>query len=434
MFSKERPLTKTSQVKALKDLIATENPDDVLKNPKYQKIISQIKSSLYLTNTEFASLANSLILRTIKYCQKLPESSMYYANLGGLVDLALNRSEAALNLMQHTMIIETSPSEEQKLWLYALFSAAMLQGLGKLYTDYKVNLYDKNGQFIKSWQPLIENLIDNNAYYDYELLKGDDYNLKNSITPLIARHIMPKTGFEKIMSNSEIFATWLALLREDKEAAGPLAAILDRANAIAIQKYIHDFLLKFGRYEGQENRLGAFSDTNPENKIDKEKILGAEFIAWITESLANGKIIINQEPLVISVTEASVILHPSALDVYMQEHKKLKNRVAIQKAFLSWNMHLLTDAAVKALSETNKASTTIQINTALLPETVKIYNQKTDKITSVSTLNLILNLQSYSQINSTKLGLSMNKLNAFGQWVSGEENVSKPINQRTQRF
>ncbi|MDF1756745.1 MAG: TraI domain-containing protein [Legionellaceae bacterium] len=431
MFSKGRNKVKSSvAVKALKDLIATEEPNVAIQNKGYQKLIDQIKDGLGFKESEFELLAMPLILKTVKYCQKLPESSMYYAHLGGLFDLALNRAEAAIHLMRQFLVMEEKdkPSEEQKLWLYALFSAAMLQGLGKLYTDYTVEVYDKNGQHVKCWQPLLESLAGVGEYYYYELLKGDDVDLRNSITPLMARRIMPKPGFEKIMSNKEVFSDWLALLREDKDSARQLVAILDRANAIAIQRYLHSFLLKHGSAHGMGNRLGTFVDTKNDHNLEREMVMGAEFIAWLTASIESGKIILNQSPLMVQVTEASVILHPSVLDIYMQEHHKLKNRVAIQKSFLAWKLHLLTDAAVDAFGQTEKqALSGIHLDTAILPEKVKIYNPKTDKISSMSSLNLVLNLQSYGH-NQT-----MSKLSTAGKWISGEDNVADLRNQATQR-
>jgi hypothetical protein len=433
LFSKDRKKPRSSSVKSLKDLVATETPENIINNKKHQVLISQINDAMGLEQPVFEKTCLPVILKTIKYCQKLPESSMYYAHLGGLVDLALNRSEAALQLMRHILVLEKDmiPSEEQKLWLYALFSAAMLQGLGKLYTDYIVNIYDRNGQSVKCWQPLLESLAGVGENYCYDLLKGDDFNLRNSITPLMARRIMPKPGFERIMSNPEVFKVWLALLREDRDSAGPLAAILDRANAIAIQRDINNYLLRHG--EGKGNRLGTFVDTNPEKKVDRERLMGAEFIAWLTESLKDGKIILNQNPMLVEVTEASVVLHPSVLDVYMQEHHKLKNRVAIQKSFLAWNMHLLTDDAVKSLGQKGEKQglSAIQLDTAVLPDKVLIYNEKTKKISSTSSLDLVLNLQSYSQTNPAALGLTMNKLSASGKWMSGETNVAGLHNKAT---
>lgn len=437
MFSKERSAINPASIKPINKLIATEKPEVAVNNKRHIQLLQQIQASFQVEQKTFDNMVMPLVHKAVKYCQKLPDSSMYYAQPGGLFDFVLNRTEAAMALLQQTLILEkdNKPSEEQRLWQYALFSAAMLQGLGKLYTDYEIDIYDMHGYFIKRWQPLLESIVTAGRYYDYKLLHGNDIDFRNRITPLIARKILPKAGFERIISDQEVFATWLALLNEDKDSVlGPLAAILERANDIAIQRDINNYLAMYASGEGLNKRPMSFVDNNFDRQY-KEKILGAEFIVWLTESLENGKIILNKEPLLLEVREASVVLHPSVLDVYMQEHKKLKNRVAMQKAFLAWNMHLLTDAAAQSLGQRSEAGTTkIAVNTAILPEKVLVYNAKNAKITKVSTLELVNNMGAFNRVNPALTKAPISKLDAAGKWISGGENVSQLRNQPRSRL
>lgn len=427
MFSKERNVINPSSIKPLNKLIASEPPEAGVDGKRHHELLERIQDSFGIDDKTFQNMVMPLVHKVSKYCQKLPESSMYYAQPGGLFDLALNRTEAAMALMRQILVLDKDekPSEEQRLWQYCLFSASMLQGLGKLYTDYVVDVYDRHGYFIKRWQPLLESIVTVGKFYEYELLRGDDIDLRNSITPIIARRIMPKAGFERIMSNKEVFATWLALLREDKDSVlGPLAAILERANAIAIQRDVNHYLLRHNHGEGQGKRSMSFVD-NILDRPDREKLLGAEFINWVKEALENGKIILNQGPLWVEIREASVVLSAELLDVYMQEHKKLKNRVALQKAFFAWNIHLLTDAASASLGQKNeKGLTKIEVSTAILPENVLVYNAKTDKTSKVSTLELINNMEKYNRTNPVMTDTPISQLSADGKWVAGDDNVA----------
>lgn len=434
MFNKEKNTLNPTSIKPITELIGAENQENVTNNKKHQDLIKKIQESMDFSDDTFKSMAMPLIERVFKYCQKLPDPAIYYSHLGGLFDFALNRTEAAMQLMRQILVLDNNkkPSEEQRLWQHALFSAAMLQGLGKLYTDYQVEIYDKYGYFIKRWQPLLESIVSVGKYYNFELLGGDDIELCNSITPIIARKIIPKAAFERVMSDKKVFATWLALLREDKDSVlGPLAAILERANAIAIQREIQNYIEQSKHAEGHGKRLGTFIDAHHDNKIDREKLIGAEFIVWLTENIEKGVFILNQDPTLIEVREASVVLHPSVLDIYMQEHKKLKNRVAMQQAFLSWNMHLLTDAAKKSFKQMgDKALNYLAVNNAILPDKVLIYNSKTDKINKVSALELISNIGTYTKYNASAISTPISQLTADGQWVAGEENASnyRPTN------
>lgn len=427
MFNKEKNTLNPTSIKPISELVAAEQSEHVFLNKKHCDLLEKIQEAMDFDNDTFKNMAIPLVERVFKYCQKLPEPAIYYSYLGGLFDLALNRTEAAMQLMRQILVLDKhkKPSEEQRLWQHALFSASLLQGLGKLYTDYKVEIYDKYGYFIKCWQPLLESIITVGKYYNFELLGGDDIELRNSITPIIARKIIPKAAFERVMSDKKVFATWLALLREDKDSVlGPLAAILERANAIAIQREIQNFLEHSKRADGHGNRLNTFIDNNQDNKIDREKLLGAEFIMWVIEKLEKGDFILNKDPTLIEVREASVVLHPSVLDIYMHEHKKLKNRVAMQQAFLAWDMHLLTDAATKSFKlRGEKGLGGIAINNAMLPNNMLIYNSKTDKISKISALELINNMGSYTKFNPSVISTPLSNLSTSGEWTLGEDSV-----------
>lgn len=438
MFNKDKHNINPTAIKPINELIESEPKEFFLNNKKHQDLLKKIQEAMDFDDESFKNTAMPLIERVFKYCQKLPEPTIYYSHLGGLFDLALNRTEAAMQLLRQVLVLDNhkKPSEEQRLWQHALFSAAMLQGLGKLYTDYQIEIYDKYGYFIKNWQPLLESIITVGKYYNYEFLDGNDIELRNSITPIIARRIIPKAAFERVMSDKKVFATWLALLREDNDSVlGPLAAILERANDIAIQRDMQNFIEQCKRAEGQGKRLGTFIDKSNDHNIDKEKLLGAEFITWVTESLEKGDFILNQDPALVEVREASVVLHPSVLDIYMQEHKKLKNRVAMQQAFLAWNMHLLTDAAKNSFKLSGeKGLSHIAVSKAILPNNVLIYNSKTDKISKVSSLELISNISQYNKYNPSIIQTPLSHLTTTGEWVAGEQNAPHQQNRPTNKI
>jgi len=429
---------KSKSTKPLKDLVPVIPVERLLDDKKRQPLLQQINTTIGLDASGFHKFALPVIHNMARHCQQLPETSLYYSHAGGFIDRALNRTEAALHLVRHILVLEQheKPSEEQKIWLYALFSAAMLKNVGALYTDYNVDLFDTNGQLIKRWQPLLEDLSSTNKYYDYHFLRGDDIVFRNRITLLIARQIMPNTGFTWLTSNPDVFAVWLALLQEDRDSAGPLAAIFDRADAIAMQRDINDYLTKNAAWiEGAGNRMSTFTDTTPMNDVDKERLMGAEFIAWLTQNLEQGNIIINKVPMLMEVLPTGIVMSPQLFDMFAQEHRKFKNKAAVQQAFLAWNMHLLTDAAKDSLSsgKSQQAVDSIPINTAILPEKVKIYQAKTGKITTTSSVDLIHNMQSYSQANPADLESKLSHLSAAGKWVTHEEVSVQPHYGRTQR-
>jgi hypothetical protein len=157
------------------------------------------------------------------YYQHLPETSLYFSQRGGALDRALYRTEAALNLMRQLMIQDESekPSEDQKRWAYALFSASLLQGIGKLYTEYQIHIHNSIGTLEKLWEPLLEDMPTVGDYYRYQFVRedSDSESLRRHVTVLLAQQLMPKEGFALLSSHPDIFKVWLALLEEDRDGA-----------------------------------------------------------------------------------------------------------------------------------------------------------------------------------------------------------------------
>ncbi|MDI1351888.1 MAG: TraI domain-containing protein, partial [bacterium] len=282
MFHRQRKNTASTPTKSLKDLTRMVPAIHFLADNKRHALMQKIKEYIGLESTRYESLCALLMDNLVGYCQSLPETNnSYYSQSGGLVDYALNRTEAAMGLFQEFMIQDQSQmlSEEQKLWQYALFSAALLQGIGKLFIDYRVNLYDINGQLLKQWNPLFESLANTGSYYDYEFQKDADSEFRRRLNLLMAKALMPASGFNWIASNPQILAIWLALLNEDLRGAGTLGAILIRAESIALQRYFNELVVRNAALRnGRSGRQGTFSGGTAETLIAKEQALGVEFL------------------------------------------------------------------------------------------------------------------------------------------------------------
>ncbi|KTC64635.1 putative helicase/relaxase (plasmid) [Legionella adelaidensis] len=419
---------KTPNAKPLKDLTAIVSPAQLLADAKRQQLLEKIEDFSGFEQTRFNTLCTPLIHNLINHCQSLPETyNSYYAQSGGLLDHALNRTEAALDLFRHFIIQEsTELSEEQKLWMYALFSAGILQGIGKLQVEFKIGLYDVNGQLIKTWNPVLESLAAVGSYYQYSFLGPTDEDFRKRLNLLLARMLMPAAGFNLIASNADVLAVWLSLLNEDWQSAGTLGAILVRADAIAIQRYFNEFLHTIATRRGRINRISTFVDTNPENLIDKEKAIGIEFIQWLTKSLEDGQIMINKAPLL--MVPGGLLISPEIYKYFVREHPEYKNWQAIQNGFLSLKLHsVATDGTVEARFE---QTATQQMHTGVvfsnyaiaLPETMKIHNVNTGKISTISATELIHSAQHNNNFRqpASPTSSQLAHLNAHGKWEQVE--------------
>lgn len=383
MFYHQGRKSSSKNSKPLTNLIALTQPCVLLAEPKRQERLKKISQLSTFDNHLFNELCLSLLNNYIDYCQQLPETAnSYYSALGGLLDHALNRTEAALELFHKQAIPQqqTTLSQEQQLWLYTLFSAAILQGIGKLHLDYKIALFNSPTQFLKQWNPLLNSLSSDGQYYYYEFQKeaADDY--RRRVNLLLAYQLMPKEGFARIASHADILETWLALLNEDPNSAGVLGAILEYADAIAIQQDIHQFLLENEKINLSRVNRGntTFIDrTLAESTLEQDKLLGATFILWLTQALESGKIHLNKAPLLIIPT--GLVMSYETFQLFIREHPEYKNWQLVQKGLMSWGLHRHYAGEPMILKKYN----------VVLPKNISLHHQNTGKITTISGLELI---------------------------------------------
>lgn len=433
MFHRQRKNSLSGQIKPLKDLLRMLTPVQLLAENKREALLEKMKQYSGLEFSRYNSLCLVLIENLVHYCQQLPETAnSYYSHAGGLVDHALNRTEAALALFQEFMLLEPGQplSEQQNLWQYVLYSAALLQGIGKLCVDYKINLFDSNGHLLKTWNPLLDSLTDTGHYYDYALQGESEIEFRRRLNLLLAKILMPHSGFAWIAAHSDALAVWLALLNEDARAAGTLGAILIRADALAIQRYIREYMLRGGVHRGgRYGKAGTFSGGTPEDLLEKEQAMGAEFIQWLYKSLEEGLILINKAPLF--MVPGGLLMSQELFQLFVREHPEYKNWQAIQKGFLALGLHgFSTDGSVisrfeQAHNQQMHQGVLFTGYAVSLPATVTVHHLGSGKTESLSAIDLIHKAQvnhQFSQVQSSVVA-PLQHINAQGQWLQ-KENLS----------
>lgn len=407
MFHHHGRKAKPTHTKSLHDLIAYASSETLLAESRRPALMQNIAKSSAMPSSRFDSLCLKLIQNLIHHCQRLPETANgYYALPGGLLDHALNRTEAAVHLFRHSLAQgpDDDLSEEQHLWLYALLSASILQGIGKLQLDYKVEQYDMNGHRLTRWNPLTAKLTSVGKHYHYEFMQGSDDDLRRRINLLLALQLMPESGFAWIAGNPVVLAEWLALLHEDPNAAGVLGAILERADGIAIQRDLNEFLVRHNASGGaRPTRINTFIDTTPENHVEKDRALGAEFIKWLNNMIKKGEFHINKAPLML--IQAGIVMSREAYQLFMRDHPEVRHWQAVEKGLFSWGLHR-REAGDHGLA----GSIILDKYAAVLPEEVQLYNAVTDKNTTVSAIELV------RQQQTPENPQPMQHLSRSGEW------------------
>ncbi|NDH09118.1 MAG: hypothetical protein EBY16_05795 [Gammaproteobacteria bacterium] len=312
----------------------------LLAEPRREECVKLIEQHLGFSALRYQQMVKPLIDEVAVACQLLPSTQhRFYALEGGLLDYALYRAQAACMLFRQTALPPDTKelSDEQSLWAYVVFSAALLRGLGVVSTDYHVICYDAAGYSIGNWRPLWERFIDRTEFYQYELNSNLVDGLKQHITPFLARVWMPSVGLSWIAEHPEAFLAWLILLQEEHEELGVLEAIFERAEALAWQELAKQAL----HHEPSElpldvSHYSSFVDKPTEQRM-RDDLLGLQFLLWLKENLARGQIVLQQDHL--KLTENGLIIGEETYKWFLQHHKDVKNWRLVQKGLMSLGLH-----------------------------------------------------------------------------------------------
>ena len=326
--------TKTPSIPA--KLISILSVDQLLHEKNRHELITDLAQLSAFEPTLFTTTCQRLIANLTNRCQRLPESTLYFGQLGGFLDHSLQRTHAAMHLFRQYLITnpQDSLSLTQQLWWYALFSASLLKGVGRLCVEYQLERYSPKGQRLTLCEPLLESLGQVGQYYHFEFKSPLDLAFRHRLTLILARQLMPENGFEWLVSHPKVLAAWLALLEEDQEGSGALGAILDRADSIAIQNELHHLLSQMSPARPERRiSISSFIDHTPEMHQDKEQLAALEFIQWLQQALEKGKFILNKPPIM--YIPAGLIILPEAFELFMRENSHYKNWRSIRRNLMS---------------------------------------------------------------------------------------------------
>jgi len=279
--------------------------DELLASDKRQLIIKKLQPLMGLSDDNFYKLCLKLVHTFAETVQYLPETqNSYYSSKGGLLDHALERSQTALSMCRSYFVPDDNNkaplTQPQTLWAYAMFTAALLYGLGKIVTDVSVEIFDRHGANGKPWNPFKGSMLKKGFLYDYRFTGKYPADFRNRSTLILAKQLMPEEGFRWISENHAVLSTWFAILDDDTRGAGTLGYILNRAEAETINQYFDareiagskEFLKKgvkttFMTDRTRETLADIKADTKP----------GEAFAEFLKSSLENGSLMVNKPPL-----------------------------------------------------------------------------------------------------------------------------------------
>lgn len=423
-------------------------PKQLLLKEKRVEMTKPYPNLMGFDEEKYQTFCESLLFNLANYLQDLPETrNSYFSNRGGFLNHGLSRCSAALSACRAYFVNDDGKpakqlSETQQLWMYALFSAALLKGIGKLYVDFIVDLYDTNGDFIKKWDVLDGPMREQGAYfYDYDFDVPYQEVFRHRVTLLLAQQILPKVGYLWIASDKDVFSTWLALLEDDSRSGGTLGMILDKADALVINRFFLEHGMAGYQREGEfkplQQKNTTFSvpqrDLSEHLKAGEIPQAGMEFIKWLNRSLLTGRLMVNQAPLFL--VPGGLLMSPDMFKLFIREHPEFKSWLAVQTAFVQLDLHTTSPTGENTqrfnqMKSGQQLTGVVLSNVGLvLPDKVKVVNPSTGAVKEVNAANLNTNKLSVSSFSrADSAAKPAQTLSQEGQWQS---NAQTPTSQST---
>lgn len=420
---------KAKSGKELSSLYKTVNSIQLLALERRQTQIRTFLGLLSFSPERYQIIAESLLLKVASFLGEIPETrNSYFCNRGGFLDHALSRTEAALTLARNFFVDEKGEradelSQVQKRWMYALFSAALLRGIGKLVTDFTIECYDGDGNHLHRYQPLEKSLLSFKGCYDYEFREPEPELFIKRATFMLAHKIMPEEGLLWLAENKAVFSVWLALLDEDERGAGSLGHLLDSADAMAILKFLNERVLsQYGDRRGITSTTFVTPDVPLNLKEGELSQTGVEFIKWLAQKLASGTIMINKAPLL--MVPGGMLMNPDIFKLFVRECPMFKNWLNVQKGVMQLGIHHVSADGTSTQRfvdcKTNSLHSGIVITAlgVILPDKAHVVNVATGAARVATRDEIIAEKRSNSSLKAIEgNALTFNAINSAGEQI-----------------
>lgn len=397
--------------------------DKLLDHPRRKQLLVKLPQQMSLSKENYQNLAKSLIDRFAEFVQLLPDTrNSYFAQYGGMLDHSLERTSAALGVLRGYFLPDNSEeaqlTQPQTLWCYTIFSASILSGIGKVVTDYIIELYDNHGKYLKNWSPFDGSMIHQGTQFDYDFTNVHPDPFKRRTTILLARQLMPEEGFRWIASDLDVLSVWLALLDDDQRGAGTLGPILWKADAQVInhdlnqQKIARSFNIDKELIPEPTPSKSAPADApsiiEKDTKPGEATVAGVEMLRWIHKGLVSQRLMLNEPPLF--TVPGGVMLHQDIFKYFVREHPQYKSAKAVEQSFLQLQHHMVEGkgSALQEFINTKTQATVkgyvVQNLNVVLPDQFKVAvggNRQNAKLFTVENLTKSTDIaRLYAKVNA----------------------------------
>ena len=276
-------------------IVPTILPDRLFSNPEYQNLLDSLAEKLGYADDVYNSLYKSTIFNLVKVVQCLPDIK-YSDKLWLQVSI-----ERATFAVDHAIELR----KEDSRFIFAVFTASLFLGLGRLVTNYQISLCDKDGVHEQNFSFLDHGFLADYSFFRSRPLVGLPIDIINPSTLMLAYKIIAKSGLAWILEEPKLYSQWIHALTNSGESAGELHNVCELAENILRRKKLKD--------------LGLPVDVYFNNDLD----LAEKFWLWLRQGVKEGAISINGNSSLLHVLAGGDLFVADKLFLaYLQEKRK----------------------------------------------------------------------------------------------------------------
>ena len=178
-----------------------------LKTGKYQSILERIQIHSKLDDAQFERLYLPLIENFVMLFQSLP---CYETPSSLHINVALSRALQMLESVGKSLSVHKNPYQEfsNLRTMYAIFSSALLNGIGLIDRDRYITLTDNQGYYLQDWSPIKQEMMPASGFYRVRFARVRSEPYACAQGPILAAFVMPDEGMHWISEDVNLFLAW----------------------------------------------------------------------------------------------------------------------------------------------------------------------------------------------------------------------------------
>ncbi|MEC8460598.1 MAG: TraI domain-containing protein [Pseudomonadota bacterium] len=314
MFSPEANPLNYQETLSEAHVYPAHEANKLLKPQGVARILAKLRHLITIDEALYVSCYQQLNQRFAEFVQCLPppgEKHHQYSMLAVSLRRAYLLVEAFSKHMAVSYGKRHAETDEGARLLYAVYAAALLFEIGNITSGRRIVLCNDQGAYLSQWLPFEKSINTYSRHFKIRYGQSLPDVLLIPMTHVLAKQIMPETGFQWIAEQTEVLHRWFEGLNLVDAFFGAYQATCNV-----------DELLQKDPLKVDEEPIETFK---PDDTLEAE-----QFWAWLKEQLAN-KTLSDEHTAIVA---GELILDIEALaQIYSQQQVRSERAVVIVKQF-----------------------------------------------------------------------------------------------------